>query len=358
MNDQTKNTALLSQGISVAEIAKLISAKLLGGEHQLVHSFCSLTAPVKSGLSFAKSSSSKELKEALSTGLLAAVIVSKEISKHDAKEVAQLVVADPLEAISILTKKFLGVARPEAGISKNAEVHASAKIGKGVHVGAFCSIGAEVVIEDGAVLYPHVVVYEGVTIGKNSVIHSGAVIREYCRLGEDCLVQNGAVVGADGFGYFLNSKKKLQAVPQVGNVELGSEVEIGANTCIDRATMGSTVVSDMTKIDNLVQVGHNTKIGQGSIVCGNVGIAGSCDIGSGVTLGGGTGVADHIKIASGIRVGGNSGVTSHLTEKGDYIGYPIVKAGEWRRQVKSLEKLPKLISKINRLLGKGENDED
>ena len=344
----TKNNPLIT-GINLKEISELIGAKLLGDTSRLVHSFCSLSEPVKDGLSFSKAGNSKDLKKALSKGLLSAVIVPKEIEGAD-KTIAQLIVADPLAAISLLTKKYLGLKPPPPGVSKLADVHASARIGDSVHIGAFCSVGEGVVIGDHAVLYPHVVVYENVTIGENAIIHSGAVVRESCKIGPFCIVQNGAVIGADGFGYFMNPEKHLQAVPQVGNVELSAEVEVGANACIDRATLGTTAIGFMTKIDNLVQIGHNTKIGQASIICGNVGIAGSCEIGDQVTLGGGAGVADHVSIVSGTRIGGNSGVTSDIKEPADYVGYPVVKANDWRRQAVSIEKLPEFMSEIRNII--------
>jgi len=346
----------LSRGISAQEIAEMISANVIGDGKRVVTSFCALNAPVKEALTFSKSSSSGELKSALATGFLSIVIVPKELDSKIAGGVTQLVVADPLHAISLLTKHFLAAALPKPGVSKFADVHPEAKIGKNVHIGAFTSVGEGALVSDNAVLFPQVVIYPGAEIGANAVIHSGAVIREGCKIGDHCVVQNGAVIGADGFGYFLNQDKKLQAVPQVGIVELAAEVEVGANTCIDRATLGKTSIGGMTKIDNMVQIGHNTKIGAGSIVCGNVGIAGSCDIGDGVTLGGGVGVADHVSIASGVRVGGNSGVTGNIDKKGDYLGFPAVGALDWKRQARSIQKLPSFMAKAGKIL-KIKNDE-
>ena len=335
---------------TVAEIAKTISAKIIGDDRRIIKAFCPLNEPVDNGLSFSKSSNSGELKLALLSNKLTAVILPSELdAKLESYEIVQLIVEDPLNAISVLSKKYLSLPLPKPGISKLSDVASTAIIGSDVHIGAFSSVGEYVEISDGVTIFPHVVIYPHVKIRKNAVLHSGSVVREGCVIGENCIVQNGAIIGADGFGYFLNSAKKLEAVPQVGNVELAEDVEVGANSCIDRATLGVTRIGAMTKVDNLVQIGHNTQIGQASIICGNAGIAGSCNIGSGVTLGGGVGVADHINIASGVRVGGNSGITSDLTEKADYLGYPAIKAGDWKRQIKSLEKLPALIGKLKKL---------
>lgn len=343
----------LKNGIKIGELAELINAEINGSSEILIRSFCALNHPQPAGLAFSKSPRLKDIAAALAGREIGGVVVSKKTALGGGiKGVTFLLVDDPLASISMLTRRFASAPLPPPGISKLSDISSEATIGKGVHIGAFCSIGAGAHIGDHAVLFPHVVIYPGAVIGKNGVIHSGAVIRENCRVGDSCIVQNGAVIGADGFGYFLGADKQLEAVPQVGDVEISSHADIGANACIDRATLGTTRIGANTKIDNLVQIGHNTVIGRSSIVCGQTGIAGSCEIGDGVTLGGAVGVADHVKIASGIRVGGKSGVTGDLEEPGDYLGFPAIKAGVWRRQAKLIQQLPKLLDQIKSLLKK------
>ena len=173
------------------------------------------------------------------------------------------------------------------------------------------------------------------------------MIREDCIVGSDTVIQNGAVIGADGFGYVPDKELGLAPVPQVGVVVLSDRVDVGANACIDRATLGTTLVGLGTKIDNLVQVGHNTKIGKFAILCGQTGVAGSCDIGNQVVLGGAVGVADHIQIVDGCRIAGKSVVFGNLTEKNDYAGYPARPAGEWRRSMAIVSKLGRDSRKVN-----------
>jgi UDP-3-O-[3-hydroxymyristoyl] glucosamine N-acyltransferase len=227
-------------------------------------------------------------------------------------------------------------------------VHPSAKIGSGVSIGEFAVVGPLTEIGDNVVIHPHVVLYPGVKIGPRSIIHSHAAIREDSVLGAETVIQNGAVIGADGFGYVPDAKLGLVGVPQLGTVNLGDRVEVGANSAIDRATLGTTTIGLGTKIDNLVQIGHNTRIGRFSILCGQVGIAGSCEIGNQVVIGGQAGVGDHLKIADGIRVGAKSGVVSDLTEKGDYLGFPPLPAQVARRVFAILPQLPDLFRKLKR----------
>lgn len=162
------------------------------------------------------------------------------------------------------------------------------------------------------------------------------VVHEGCKVGAGSVIHSGAVLGADGFGFFPEKSAqgfKLTKVPQVGNVE------IGANTCIDRATLGRTAVGEMTKIDNLVQIGHNVRIGKSTIICGQAGIAGSSKIGNQVVIGGNVGVRDHVEIVDGVRVAAKGGVIASLTEPGDYSGFPAVRAFTWRKQMRILAKL-------------------
>ena len=242
-------------------------------------------------------------------------------------------------------------------ISPRAAVAASAQIGKGVSIGDFVSIGEGCIIGDNVTIYPNVVVYPEVKIGPGVTIHAGAIIRERCELGADVIIQNGAVVGADGFGYIPDAQQGVRAVPQVGTVALAPRVEVGANSCIDRGAFGKTQIGLATKVDNLVQIGHNVRIGQFSFVCGQVAIAGSAVLGNQVTIGGNTGVSGHLTIADKVRVAGNSGVTSSLDKSGDYGGFPAQPAAAWRRQVAALRRLPERMALL-RSTKAGKNDQD
>ena len=210
-------------------------------------------------------------------------------------------------------------------------------------------IGAEVQIGNNVTIHPHVVIYPGTIIEDDCIIHSGAIIREYCHLKKGCVIQNGAVIGSDGFGYVPDPALGLRAVPQVGRAVLGPLVDVGANSCIDRGALGDTSISLGTKVDNLVQVGHNVSIGEHTIVCGQSGIAGSTRIGARCVLGGSTGVGDHLNIPDDCRFGGNSGVITAIDEPGDYMGHPAIPAQQWRRQGVAVKKLPGLLKDVRSL---------
>jgi UDP-3-O-[3-hydroxymyristoyl] glucosamine N-acyltransferase len=332
-------------------LASKVGATLVGdGEIEIV-GLCPLDEPAPKHLAFSRAVSVKHLAEELKTAKIAAVMTSAHLNvQSDRIHIPVLMVPDPLGAIVDLIPLFYEGVQPAPAISPKADIDPSAELGPGVSVGAFCSIGANVKIGAGARLYPQVVLYPGAVVGERSVLHSGVIIREHCIVGNDCILHNGCVIGADGFGYIPDAQMGLKKVPQVGIVKIEERVEIGANTCVDRAALGITLIGAGTKIDNLVQIGHNVKTGQCVIICGQVGIAGSCRLDSGVVIGGRVGIADHLHIASGVRVGGHAGVTSNLETKDDYSGFPAVPAHQWRRQSIMLARLAEAWPKLRKLL--------
>ncbi len=354
----------MAAAIPLKEIAKRVGAEIIGLADQDISTICSLDEPQPQALSFVKDGSRSTLETTLGESQVSALFVP---ANHDYRSFktksALLPVKDPLAALVSIVSLFIKATEAPPGISAKADIDPSAQIGRNVRIGAFVSIGPNCRIEDEVTILPHVVIYPNVQIGKGSLIHSGAVLREGTRLGADNIIQNGAVIGADGFGYFPSDAKdgaaaKLVKIPQVGTVVLDSGVEIGANTCIDRATLGTTRIGIQSKIDNLVQVGHNTKIGAYSIACGQVGIAGSCKIGNQVILGGSVGVGDHITIADGVRVAGRGGVVDDIPEKGDYAGHPAVRVMAWKKSSYALQKLPDLLKRINKIAPREIKKED
>jgi UDP-3-O-[3-hydroxymyristoyl] glucosamine N-acyltransferase len=332
----------LTTPIPLSEIARVVNGVVHGDATTPISSLCSFDTPTPHAITFSRVASSPQLTKVLADLRCGAVIVDhRAVSPATPLAMPLIAVTDPVLAMTKVVPLFFEGAERTQGISPKADVDPGAKIGARVTIGAFSSIGPRVVIEDDVVIHPHVVLYPGVHIGARTVLHSGAIIREECVVGADSLVQNGAVVGADGFGYTPDPTLGLAPVPQVGTVVLGDRVDIGANSCIDRATFGETKIGLGTKIDNLVQVGHNTVIGRHSILCGQVGIAGSSVIGDQVVLAGSAGVADHISIASGARFASRSGVVRDITSKGDYAGYPAVPVRQWNRALAALLRLGK-----------------
>jgi len=335
---------------TVAELNQHIDGSLVGDGARTVSGISPFETPEANSISFCSEYRESSVREALAKASLSALIL-KEGSSIDviSQKVPVILVKDPFASVQKLVPLYFERINFEHSIHPSAVIDDTATIAPEVHIGPFCFIGPNAQIGKGSILHSNVTLYEGASVGERSFLHSGVTLREFVKIGSDCVIHNGAVIGADGFGYYPDPTHGLAAVPQVGDVVLGDRVDIGAQSCVDRATLGTTSLGRGTKLDNLVQVGHNTQIGENSLLCALTGVGGSSKIGNQVTLGGNSGVADHIKIVDGVRVGGGGGVTSNLLEKGDYMGYPAVKASDWRRQFVSLKKLPNLIKKIRKL---------
>lgn len=284
-------------------------------------------------VTFLRVKSVRSLEEAIRAlaGAVALVPAALLSAQTDLGTATVIAVSDPYAAFLDLVPLFFEEHLPAAGIHPTAVIDPRASIDASASIGAHCIVGAAAVVEAHAILHPNVTVCADARIGARTILHSGVVVREQCALGARCVVHNNSVIGADGFGYIPDPQRGLRKVPQLGTVEIADDVEIGANTCIDRGALGNTHIGRGTKIDNLVQIGHNVNIGSYCIICGQAGIAGSTTIEDRVVLGGQSGVADHLRLASGVRVGGGAAVTEELLEPGDYMGVPIMRAIEWRR---------------------------
>jgi len=260
----------------------------------------------------------------------------------------QVVVADPARALARLLEELYAEPVPAPGVHATAVVGPDCRIDPGAHVGPYVVLGRGVEIGAGAVLHAHVVVGDDCRIGDGARLHPHVVLYRRSRIGAGSVVHAGAVLGADGFGYTSESDGPRK-VPQVGDVEIGAEVEIGANSTVDRALLGSTRVGDGTKIDNLVQVGHNVAIGRGAILCGQAGVAGSARLGDGVVLGGQVGVAGHLEVGAGVRAAAKSAVYSSVEAGQTVAGIPAVPIGLWRRQQALVRRLAELWRRLRSL---------
>ena len=236
------------------------------------------------------------------------------------------------------------------GIHPTAVVHPQAKLGKNAHVGPYVVIDEDVVIGDNAVLLAHVVIYRGVTIGNNFFAHAHAVVREFCQLGDNVLLQNGAIVGSDGFGFAKNEDDgRWHKIVQSGNVAIESDVEIQANTCIDRASIGETRIGRGTKIDNLVQVGHSCTIGHDTLLIAQVGLAGTTDVGNNVILAGQVGVSGHVKIGDGAIAIAQSGIPHDVPAGAMVSGAPAIDHRLWLKCCAVYAKLPEIAKAVRKL---------
>ncbi len=248
--------------------------------------------------------------------------------------------------------KMLAIFHPAEKASEG--IHPTAAMGRDVTLGAGVHIGAHVVVKDGASIGDRSVIDAGAVVGQRAaigadcVIHSNATLYRDVRLGDRVIVHSGAVIGSDGFGYVQDGAARVK-IPQVGTVVVEDDVEIGANTTIDRSTLGATVIKRGTKIDNLVQIAHNVVIGEHTVVCGLVGISGSVTIGDNVTLAGQVGLADHVNIGSNATIGAQSGVTKDLEGGHYYLGSPAVPIGQASRQYAVIANLPELSKRVREL---------
>jgi UDP-3-O-[3-hydroxymyristoyl] glucosamine N-acyltransferase len=271
-----------------------------------------------------------------------AVIVSNDFPAISA---ATLRCGNPYLAFAQAIELFYHPPRYPVGIHSTAVVHPSATIGKQSSIGPYAVIGEDVVIGENCVLLPHVVIYRGARIGHRFFAHAHAVVREFCQLGDDVILQNGAVVGADGFGFAKNGGR-WHKIAQSGAAVLEDDVEVQANACVDRASIGETRVRRGAKIDNLVQVGHGSEVGEDSLLCAQVGLAGSTVIGKNVILAGQVGVAGHCKLNDGVIVTAQSGIPNDVEAGKTVSGFPAIDNKQWLRCVAVFNKLPELSKAI------------
>lgn len=275
----------------------------------------------------------------------AAVLISR-----DGPELGRptLRVENPYLAFATLLGWFQTPLRYAPGVHPTAVIAPSARIGESCHIGAYVVIMDEVEIGDAAVLLPHVVIYPGARIGKSFFAHAHAVVREDCQIGDDVILQNGAIVGSDGFGFARDADKVWHKIPQAAPAVLEQGVEVQANSCIDRASVGSTIIGRGSKVDNLVQVGHGCLVGEHSLLCAQVGLAGSTRIGDRTILAGQVGVAGHCTVGDDVVVTAQSGVPGDVASGMTVSGYPAMENRRWLRTVAMLNRLPDVFRNISK----------
>ena len=276
----------------------------------------------------------------------AAVLVEPEFPEISA---ATLRIKNPYHAFSRALGMFYQPPAYPPGIHPTAIIDPTAEIGEEAHIGAYVVIGPRVRLGPHATLLPHVVLYPGVQAGSHLFAHAHAVVREGCVLGDHVTLENGAVIGADGFGFSKNEAGQWEKIPQSGPVRLGNRVDVQANACIDRATVGATEIGDGTKVDNLVQVGHGSRVGENTLLCAQVGLAGSSVIGNDAILAGQAGVAGHCSLGDGVVLTAQSAV-SHDVPPGKMIsGSPGFDNRIWLRAVALFQRLPEIVKRLDRV---------
>lgn len=236
------------------------------------------------------------------------------------------------------------------GIGPMASIHQTAVLGENLYVGNFACIGEKSSIGNNSQIYPHVYIGDRVKIGANCILYPGVKIYDDCQIGNNCILQAGAIIGGDGFGFAPKDSGDYQKIPQIGNVIIEDDVEIGANTTVDRATMGSTIIHRGVKLDNMIQVAHNVEIGENTVMAAQCGIAGSTKIGKNCMVGGQVGFAGHIHVADGVQIGAQSGIPNHITDNSSpYMGYPAIPARQFARANVVYKRLPEISIEVSKL---------
>ena len=332
---------------SAQQIAALLGGKLTGDANSKVSDVAPIESAHEGQLSFL--CDAKYLPHLSKTG--ASVVLMTESIAFDGETSATIIRVENARAamgqLLALVAKALNPAK--RGIEQPSYISEGVVVPEDAYVGAFAYIGKNVQLGKGVQIYPHVYIGDNVKIGDNTILYSGVKIYYNCLVGSDCILHAGVVVGSDGFGFEPDAKGVNQKLPQIGNVIIEDDVEIGANTTLDRAMMGSTIVRRNAKLDNLVQVAHNVEVGESTFLCSQVGIAGSSKVGAHCILAGQVGVAGHLEIADHCVFGAQSGIPSSVRKPGMYQGSPIIDAMNWRRSVVGFKQLPDLMKRLQNL---------
>lgn len=280
------------------------------------------------------------------------ILISKQlVLEKPVKTTCTLIrVDDPYISFAKLLEIYSGIQQNKTGIEQPSFISQGVTYGDNCYIGAFAYIGNNVIIGKNVKIYPHCYIGDNVSIGDNSTLYSGVKIYHECIIGSNCTIHASSVIGSDGFGFAPDAVNGYKKIPQIGNVVLEDFVEIGSNTSIDRATMGSTLIHKGVKIDNLVQIGHNVEIGENSVMAGCSSIAGSTKVGKNVMMGGQAGLIGHIKIADGVKIAGQSGVGASITKENIIVqGSPAFAIGEYQRSYVLFKGLQRMNDRIRTL---------
>jgi len=331
---------------SAQEIAGILNGQIVGNPNVKVNGLSKIEEGRSGTLSFLANPKYEDFIYSTEASI---VIVNKTfVPQKKISETCTLVqVDDAYSCFARLLEFYDSATSKQPQIEAGSYVSAKAKLGKDVYIGAFAYISDGAEIGDGTHIYPNTFIGDNVKIGKASKLYSNVSIYRDCQIGDKCTIHSGAVIGADGFGFAPNSENNYQKVPQIGNVIIENHVEIGANTCIDRATLGSTIIKKGVKIDNLVQIGHNVVIGDNTVMAAQGGVAGSAKLGKNMMVGGQVGIVGHISLADGTMIGAQAGVPKTIKEEGTTIlGSPAYDAEEYKKSYMGFRRLPQILDRL------------
>ena len=325
------------------QIAELIGGRVEGDENAAVSTFAKIEEGKKGAISFL---SNPKYTHFVYDTESSVVLVNDDLELGVGVKPTLIRVKNAYEAVAKLLQLYASMQPKKTGIDPLAFVSSKAQVGKDVYIGAFACIGDGAVIGDGTQVYPHAVIGDGVKIGEECLIYPNVTIYQGCRLGNRVTIHAGSVIGADGFGFAPNVEG-YEKIPQIGIVIIEDDVEIGANTCIDRSTMGQTVIHKGVKLDNLIQVAHNCEIGENTVMSAQVGIAGSTKVGAWCMFGGQVGLAGHITVGDHVNLGAQSGVPSSLKANQTLIGTPPMEPTPFFKSQAIFRRLPDMYKELS-----------
>ena len=336
----------IGPGSTILEIASHVGGEVIGPGDLVIRGLNGLDDAGPSDLTFLHQSAWAARWASSGAG---AALVSRgvEPSGHDPSSRALILVDDAEIAMLLVLESWAAQERVDVqpGIDASAVIDPTATIGAGVHIGPHVSIGPGARVDDGACIDAGVRVGANAGVGSGTVLHANVVIEASCEVGAGCRLHAGVMIGADGFGYRPDpAGAGIRKVPHLGTVMIGDDVEIGASTCIDRGKFGATVIGDNTKIDNLVQIAHNVRLGRSVLIAAQAGLAGSVTIGDGVQIGAQVGIVEHVKVGAGARIGAKAGVIRDVPPGEAVVGVPAQPVRETLRQISALRKLPKYLA--------------
>lgn len=327
------------------QIAELIKGRVEGDKDAKVSSFAKIEEGHEGAISFL---SNKKYLHYIYETKSSVVLVDESLALEKNVNCTLIRVKSAYEAVAQLLQLYESMKPRKRGISDLAFIDPTATIGKDCYIGPFAYIGPKCVIGDNSIIHPHAALGDNVIVGKNTEIHSNAVIYHDCKVGNRCILHAGCVIGADGFG-FAPSENGYDKIPQIGIVTIEDDVEIGANTCVDRSTMGSTFIRNGVKLDNLVQIAHNTDIGANTVMSSQVGVAGSTKVGEWCMFGGQVGISGHITIGNKVMLGAQSGVPGSIKDGQQLIGTPPMEMRSYFKSQAIFRRLPEMYNEINKL---------
>ena len=330
---------------SAKQIATYLHGEIVGNENETVHTFAKIEEGVPGAISFL---SNPKYTHYIYTTLSSIVLVNKDLKlDHDVKTTL-IKVDNAYESLAQLLTLYEQSKPKKTGIDPLASIAQTAKIGNNVYIGPFACVEGGAEIGDNTYIHSHVTIGCHAKVGNNTTLYPHVTIYQDCHVGNNCILHAGCVIGADGFG-FAPSSQGYDKIPQIGIVIIEDNVEIGANTCVDRATMGATVIHQGVKLDNLIQIAHNVEIGSHTVMASQGGVAGSAKIGEWCVFGGQVGIAGHIKVGDHVTIGAQSGIPGNTKSGSTLMGYPAVDPKIFARSSVIFKKLPEMYTELQNL---------